>query len=64
MEINVDKVTSIAGITAAVCGGIIGTGVLVPATTAYIAIVAVGSLSASVWAYFTNKKPEDVFKKP
>lgn len=62
MDINVDKITSITGITAAVCAGLVASGLLVPATVAYGAVVGIGTISGSIWAYFTNK--ESPFKKP
>jgi hypothetical protein len=52
---NTDKLTTFAGGVAVVCTGIIGAGVLVPASALYVAVVAIGTISGGIFAWFTNK---------
>jgi hypothetical protein len=64
MGIDKDKITTIAGGTAAVCTGLLFSGILVPATAVYIATVGIGTIAGGIFAFFTNKpspfvKPED-----
>lgn len=62
MGITQDKITTVTGVTAAVCTGLLFSGVLVPATAAYIAVVSIGTISGGIFAWFT--KGTNPFVKP
>lgn len=63
-KIDTDKITSISGTVAVVCGALMTTGLLVPGTVVYIATVGIGTIAGTIFAWFTNKpspfpKPEE-----
>lgn len=62
MGADKDKITTITGVTAAVCTGLLFSGILVPATAAYIAVVGIGTISGGIFAWFT--KGTNPFVKP
>lgn len=55
MNMNTDKLTTIAGGVAVVCTGVLGSGLIVAGTAIYTATVAIGTVSGLVFAFFTNK---------
>lgn len=55
---NSDKVTTMAGATAAVCTGVLGaaaTGLVVITAPVTSALVIVGTISGVIFSFFTNK---------
>lgn len=55
---NKDKLTTIAGVTAAVCAALLGTGLLVVGTPIFMGVSAVGAVSVGLIGFFAKDKDE------
>ena len=54
-KMNTDKITTYAGLTTAITGAILATGVVVSSSPLFVPLTILGAVGVGVLGYFTNK---------
>ena len=58
MKKKSDKITTIAGIVAAISGSVLASGAMEVGSTIFVTISSIGAAALGVLGFFTNKKDE------
>lgn len=56
---NKNKLTTIAGATAAVCAALLGTGILVAGTPIFVGVSALGAVAVGLMGFFAKDKENE-----